>query len=163
MDWNKASSIAEVLSSIAILVTLVYLAVEIQQGAEATRAQTRQAILDSDQQLLNMLVTNPELSLIWYKTELSDAEKTRLSYLLVTVVRMRESNWFQFKNGTLDDASWNTYSSTLVAVLSSPQTRHWWHNFGVERLFNAEFVSVVDQKLDGTPIFEESPHIVAFD
>ena len=48
MNWTKASAIAETLSSVAILITLVYLVVEIQQNAEATQAETRQAILDSD-------------------------------------------------------------------------------------------------------------------
>ena len=97
MDWNKASSIAEVLSSIAILVTLFYLAVEIQQGAEATQAQTRQAILESDQQLLEMLIDDPRLHALWYtSSELTEHEKIRLSYFLILFVRMRESNWAQF-------------------------------------------------------------------
>ena len=35
MNWTKASAAAEILSSVAILATLVYLAIEIQQSAEA--------------------------------------------------------------------------------------------------------------------------------
>ena len=82
MDWTKASAISEILASIAILVTLLYLAVEINQNAEATQAEVRQAMLASDMQLLEMLVDDPQLHLIWYKEELDDQEKARLSYVV---------------------------------------------------------------------------------
>ena len=48
MNWTKASAVGEILSSIAILATLVYLGLEIQQNADATEAETRQAMLASE-------------------------------------------------------------------------------------------------------------------
>ena len=164
MDWNKASSIAEVLSSIAILVTLFYLAVEIQQGAEATQAQTRQDIMASDQQLLELYINNPNLGRAWWQTEdLTDDEKIRLSYTLISLVRMRESNWFQFRNGTLDAEAWDSYRMTLIVVLSATHTRRWWENYGVERQFNTDFISSINELLVETPIIADSPHLMAFE
>ena len=163
MNWTKASSVAEILSSIAILITLVYLVVEIQQNAEATQAETRQAILDSDQQFLELYVDSPELGVLQFNAELSDEERIRLSYLMVTFVRMRESNWLQYENGTLDDVTWRAYQGSLVATFSYPQSRAWWQNFGVERIFNSEFISLVDELIANQPLFDRSPHITAFD
>ncbi len=130
LNWTKASAAAEILSSVAILATLVYLAIEIQQSAEATQANTRQAILASDQQFLELLVDSPEIHLLWYKLELSDEERVRLSYFLISHFRMRENNWFQHQNGILDDATWRAYRGSILAVLSAPRTRAWWHKFG---------------------------------
>ena len=163
MNWTKASAAAEILSSVAILATLVYLAIEIQQSAEATQANTRQAILASDQQFLELLIDSPGLNLLWYKPELSDEERIRLSYFLVTTVRMRESNWFQYQNGILDDATWRAYLGSLIVMLSAPQTRVWWQNFGLERIFDPEFISLVNELLAIQPVFERSRHIAAFD
>ena len=163
MNWNKASSVAEILSSVAILITLVYLVVEIQQNAEATQADTRQAMLASDQQFLELYVDSPELNLLQYKEELSDDERIRLSFLLNTFVRMRENNWLQYRNGVLDDVTWRAYQLALVASLSAPQTRLWWQNFGVERIFDSDFISLVDELLANQPVFDRSPHITAFD
>ncbi len=163
MNWTKASAIAEILSSVAILITLVYLVVEIQQNSEATQAETRQAILDSDQQFLEFLVASPELNLLQYKADLSDEERIRLSYVLLTFVRMRESNWVQYENGTLDDVTWQAHRLLLISQLSAPQSRAWWQNFGVERIFDSEFISLVDELLADQPLFEQSPHITAFD
>jgi len=163
MNWTKASAVAEILSSVAILITLVYLVVEIQQNAEATQADTRQAILASDQQFLELLVDSPELMVLQYQSDLSDEERIRLSFLSVTFVRMRENNWLQYENGTLDDVTWQAYQGSIVASLSAPQSRAWWQNFGVERIFDPEFISLVDELLANQPVFDRSPHLAAFD
>jgi hypothetical protein len=164
MNWNKASAVGEILSSIAILATLVYLGIEIQQNADATEAETRQAMLASDQQFLQMFVDNPELHLNWYKPNLTDEEKTQLSYFLVTHFRMRENNWFQYRNGILDDATWRSYSASIPALLSSPRTRRWWTNFGAKGdLFHADFRATVNELLTDAPIFDVPRHTTTFD
>jgi hypothetical protein len=163
MNWTKTSAVAEILSSVAILATLVYLGIEINQNAEATQADTRQSMLASDQQLLQLIIEKPDLHILWYKPELNDEEKVRLSYFLVLHFRMRENNWLQNQNGILDDATWLSYRSSILAILSSPRTRHWWHNFGVERLYDPEFNIVVDELIADAPIFERSAHISVFD
>ncbi len=163
MNWTKASEVAEILSSVAILITLVYLVVEIQQNAEATRADTRQAMLDSDQQYLELFIDSPELILLFIKPDLSDEERIRLSHVLLTHVRMRESNWVQYENGTLDSVTWRAYQGSLIAQLSAPRSRAWWQNFGVERIFDSEFISLVNELLADQPVSEQNPHITSFD
>ena len=137
--------------------------VEIQQNAEATQAETRQAILESDQQYLELYVDSPELNILQFKADLSDEERIRLSYLLITFVRMRESNWVQYENGTLDDVTWQAYRLSLISQLSTPQARRWWQNFVVERIFDSDFTSLVNELLADQPLFEQNPHIAAFD
>ncbi len=98
------------------------------------------------------------------KPELSDEERIRLSYLLLTFVRMRESNWLQYENGTLDDATWQSHRLTLIGQLSAPQARAWWQNYAVERVYGSEFISMVNELLANVPVFDgSSPHIAAFD
>jgi hypothetical protein len=52
MKLEKLSAIAELVSSVAILVTLGYLAVETRQNTLATQATVRQAMLAEDRELL---------------------------------------------------------------------------------------------------------------
>ena len=164
MNWTKASAVGEILSSIAILATLVYLGIEIQQNADATEAETRQAMLASDQQFLQLFVDRPDLHLTWYKPDLTDEEKVRLSYVLVMHFRMRENNWFQYRNGILDAATWKSYSASIPAVLSSPRTRRWWTNFALgSELFDVEFQSVVSELIVDAQVFDVSRHTTTFD
>ncbi len=146
----------------AILITLVYLVIELQQNAGATQADTRQAMLASDQQFLELYIESPELLLLQYKPDLTDEERVRVSFLLVTFVRMRENNWLQYESGTLDDVTWRSYQGSILATLSAPQARAWWENFGVERVFSAEFIALVDELLVDVPLFDQNPHITPF-
>jgi hypothetical protein len=163
MNWTKASAVAEIFSSLAILVTLIYLALEISQNAKATNAEVRQTMLASDQQFLELLIADPQLSLMWWKEDLNPEERTRLSYFLITHIRMRESNWLQHRSGILDDVTWKSYRSSLIAVLSGPQPRIWWENFGVERLFDPRFIDEVNDLIANLPVIEKSPHVSVFD
>ena len=163
MNWTKASAAAEILSSVAILITLVYLVVEIGQNAEATQADTRQAMLASEQQYLQLFIDSPELSLLTIKPDMSDEERIRLSYLLLTFLRMREINWLQYENGTLDDVTWQTYRLTLIGQLTASQARTWWQNFPVEAVYGSEFISLVNGLIANVPVSDLSPHIAAFD
>ena len=76
---------------------------------------------------------------------------------------MRESNWLQHRSGILDDVTWNSYRSSLIAVLSGPQPRMWWENFGVERLFDPRFIDEVNDLIANLPVTEKSPHVEVFD
>ena len=134
-----------------------------QQSAEAMQANTRQAMLASDQQFLELLVDSSYLHLLWYKLELSNEERVRLSYFLISHFRMRENIWFQHKSGILDDATCRAYRGSILAVLSAPRTRAWWHKFRIERLFDPKFIAVVDEMILEVPLFETSPHLAVFD
>ena len=51
MKIEKLSAIAELISSVAVVVTLVYLAVHTQQNTTAIQASIRQAMLTDDREL----------------------------------------------------------------------------------------------------------------
>ncbi len=164
MNWTKLSAMAEILSSIAILVTLVYLAIQTQQSADAIQANTRQAILDADQQFLIKVMENPGIYTSQFKPALTDEEKVRLGAYLILFVRMRENNWLQYRNGVLDEVTWDSYRSSIVQVLSDSTSRGWWQNYAVaRRAFDSEFVSLVNELLADTPVQEQSMLIQAFD
>ena len=82
---------------------------------------------------------------------------------MISFVRMRENNWLHYENGTLDDVTWQAYRLSLVAQLTAPQTRTWWQNFPVERIFDSEFISLVNELLANVPVVDWSAHLAAFD
>jgi uncharacterized membrane-anchored protein len=52
MNWTKASAVAEILSSVAILATLVYLVIEIQQTPRRPRRiRDKQCLLQTNNSL----------------------------------------------------------------------------------------------------------------
>lgn len=161
MNWEMLSAIGEILGSAAVLVTLVYLTVQTRQNTASVQANTRQAILDSDQQFLIKIIENPEIYLSRYKPELSEQDKVRLGAYLVMFIRMRENNWLQYRNGVLDQVTWDSYRSSIARVMSDSRSRSWWQNY--RQPFNSEFIAMVDELLASAPVEEQSALSVAFD
>ncbi len=80
MNWTKWSAISEIGSSIAILVTLGYLAVQTQQSTIAINAESRTALWELQIGALDHLIQNPSIVTSWDQPEsLTDEQKVVLS------------------------------------------------------------------------------------
>ena len=152
MNWTKASAIAQVLSSAAIFITLVYLVIEISQNTAALQAAARQDLLAADQLFTMDFVDSPELEELRFKPELTDEEKTQLNYLALTFMRMRENAWLQYTNGALDGATWLSYRGAIPNFLGSNRMRQWWQGYAERGPLNRDFVAMVDELLADEPL-----------
>ncbi len=105
MDRSKLADLSEILSSIAIVVTLVYLAIEIRQNTNALYAQSRQSVLTAAQTELFVTVEHPELLLDVVQEEpLTPAEQVKIGAWLAAAMRAREFSWLQYRDGIIDAA-----------------------------------------------------------
>ena len=150
MSLPRWSALAELLSSLAILVTLVYLTIEIQQNTQAIEATSRQAILDTAVSLLAFPIENPALELNLVEPDLTREESMQLSaYLFTHFVRTR-TMWQQYQAGALDEESWLAVETTFVDTISHTQSRKWWNTF--HRNAPSDFVDHMNPLLDKQPI-----------
>lgn len=152
INWSKWSAVAEIISSIAILVTLIYLSIQTQQNTAAIQANTRQTMITTDLEALKAGMDYPS-ALVHMRTSenISDEEKNRIVTWLIMLVRTREYQWFQYKNGLLDKQAWEAYLSGISSNLSFPRTRKWW-NHVANNYFDHEFVDEVNRYLANKPV-----------
>ena len=161
MNTSKLADIAEITSSVAILITLVFLVVQMQQNTEAIQASGLTAATVADINGLYKIVDNPDIELNFVKPDLTDAEKVQLWAWLVAFCRLREHDWLQYQNGALDDGTWNTYLSSITTVLAYQHTRNWWGNMRLE--FDPTFTSQVDELIADAPVLERLVMVASFD
>jgi hypothetical protein len=161
MNLTRLSAIAEITSSIAVLVTLVYLTIEIQQNTQVLEANSRQAALENGTAQLQLAVNVPEIWLSTVNPNLTDSEKVRLSAFLFAVVERGRTNWRQYRAGAMDEASWLDVQGSLVSEMSTLQGRKWWKYFSPE--FEKSFREHIDEQLRGQPIRTALPDVRAFD
>ncbi len=147
MERSKLADLSEIVSSIAIVVTLIYLTVEIRQNTSALNAQSRQAVLESAQTELFMLMDNPEITVAMTKTEfLSPEEQIRLDNFFTASLRAREFAWLQFQDGSIDESQWSTEFAVLLSILDTQLSRDWWDGLG-RFVFSEEFGAYIDDLL----------------
>jgi hypothetical protein len=150
--WSKLSSIAEVVSSAAVLLTLVYLAIQTNQISRQTALNSAALLSAARQESLNA-----ELGLIYQYSEvaalesedfetLSESERGRLTTIIIAAIRIRESLWWQNQNGVLDDNTWMSYRNLLVQNISG--VRAWRETWDTTKIaYDTHFVAEIDAAL----------------
>jgi hypothetical protein len=148
MKIEKISAFAEIVSSIAIVATLVYLSVQMQQTNDALEANSRATTLMADMTMISTLVSNPEAVANFERPldELTTAEREQLGNVIAGLLRSREFAWLQFQNGTLDKPTFESYLETLVRWINDYEaSRFYWDLFS--QTTNPEFTTYVNARL----------------
>lgn len=130
MNWEAIGAVGEVLGALAVVLTLVYLAIQIRQNTSSTRASTYSDTTDgwhnymqsqstADIDLLICLATTP--------SKLTLAEFYRGYYVCRVIFRRMENDYFQFKAGTFDSETWDAYvNSFREDTFKNPALRVMW-------------------------------------
>lgn len=142
MKLEKTAAIAEIVSSIAIVATLAYLAIQSQQTNNMLVGNSRQAALQADLQLLSNTLNNPETAARLLGL---DAEQVQNEALLIHFMRTREYQWLQYQTGTLDLDTLESYMAPVGFWLLSDIGAAWWARS--QEGFDPEFAGFVNSFL----------------
>lgn len=139
MKLERTAAIAEIVSSIAIVGTLAYLAIQSHQTNNMLVGNSRQAALEADVQLFSNALDNPD---IMARILGHDVEQVRNESLLIQFMRTREYEWFQYQNGTLDRETFESHMTPVGGWLSTEIGGSWWASY--QRQFDPKFVAFVN-------------------
>ena len=147
MNWDAINTVIQVVGLIAVVVTLVYLAAQVRQGNVFAKLQARQRMIEQQDSELYAQMADPSITYASVKDgPLTADEQARLSLFLIAFLRQREWEWFQYREGVLDEAAYRSYHDVILIHLGTPRARKWWKSLG-RFAFNAEFAEQVDQLL----------------
>ena len=150
MNMSDVATWGQLISSAAVLVTLVYLSIQTKQTAILLKSESRQSMIELDQQLLTAAEANPDIFLdLVSEDELSPGSKIRVFSSLARGLRAREFLWFQYSNGVLDEPAWQSYQKAILVLLCNKRTRDLWAVIRPE--FDPGFAELVDQLIEGQP------------
>jgi hypothetical protein len=163
MTIGDIGTIANLLSAIAVLGTLIYLSRQVKQGNLLARAHARERMVQQTNEELYQLANDANLRECFVKqTELSREEQGKLHFFLIAAMRQREWEWFQCRDGVIDDSVAKAYFGIIGLHLGTQRTRHWWSTVGRVG-FNPEFVAEVDCFLADRPITTYFEEIICYD
>lgn len=153
MNWQDLGSIGELVSGIAVVVSLVYLAFQIRQNTRQIDENTRAAqatAFDSSIAHTFMarqsIVENADVARIYLEGSNNPkglSEEDRLRYRLITH-NVLWSIWnmqAQAQVGELSSETWDAQLATLERIVSTPGFKWFWNNYAQE--FGDSFQMVV--------------------
>lgn len=151
---SKLNEWLTLLTNVAVVAGIIFLAVEIQQNNELLRSETRLALHGNDQTSLLVALENIDVfEKMQQKEPLSQADQYRLSWIYAIDTRNREFEFFQYQSGFLDEETWQSYRSLILANHSTPRGRQWWDKMG-RQTSHPEFAKMVDEMLRDAPVYE---------
>ena len=148
-DW---ANVAEIVGAVAVIVTLAYLAVQIEQNTVAVEASTRQGRLDYGRQQTELLITQPGLAEFVLAAEqnanaLNDEE--RLLFYEFTTWRMAtwELTYQEYVDGLIDEETWLAWDGYyLLFAKDKPGYKKFF--LDTRQQWDSRFMAHVEKSLD---------------
>jgi hypothetical protein len=153
MNWDAVGAIGEVIGAIAVIATLLYLAIQIRQNTKAIRSTTLTAITEHKHFELRW---SSDIATAWRKSltdpsSLTPDESWQMAEWMTSSIVARQNEFFQHKHGLIDDDTWEASEKIISLALSGDWARNWWNEFG-PNAFTEDFVAVVEDILSRSDV-----------
>ena len=151
MNWEALGSIAELISGIAVLITLIYLAIQIKQNTATAREAILRSQTDRNMDNSKFMAGTPGMMDIFIRAmEDPDAvtkeERWRFgSYMFAMFLDFQEAYHYHV-SGRQDDYWWPTQRENIKVYLRRPGGQYWWHSEG-SRFLDKRFIDYVNTEL----------------
>jgi len=128
MNWEAIGAIGEIVGALAVVVTLVYLVIQIRQNTAAVATATYESTMTGFNDINVVVASDPELArLLDRGTQNSDAlsvgEITQFNFLL----RCYANQWWKLlklrERGSLSEADWSVFAKEAAQFLDQPGCR----------------------------------------
>ena len=143
MRLKRISELAELLSAIGVIASLIYLAIQVNQSTKVARAEiTKDLYLASRTAILD-IASDDELGKIW--TEIRDFESedaARKWAFYQSFFRLYELEYNLAKQGLLDESIANSYTLVIKMFGQTNDFDMYWSD--AEKTFDKEFVAFVN-------------------
>ena len=150
MIKGKWRLLVEGLGIIAVVGSLILVAIEIRQNTNMMQAQTRDAITDKILFLYDMVAGDTETNEIWVKglnAELDTAaDSNRFRVLTASMIRIWENEWYQYQQGLFSNEDFEPRMEVWKVFIQNPNTLSIWES--TRSQYSASFGSQLDKLVD---------------
>lgn len=150
MNWDAVSAISSIIASVAVVLSLIYLSLQIRQSNKLSQSQTRTELRHMANTEAGRMIDKPSLQALWFKEEMNEEDRVQLYYYIVSALRFREFIWKQYNLELLDESTFQTYMKVVPWFLSTARNRRWWDAYK-NTSYDPDFVIYVDRLLKDSP------------
>ena len=153
MNWEAIGSIAEALGSLLVLISVLYLAIQVRQNTSIVKSESHHAVTDTFNAVSTLIAQDSRMARLWrtgnagLENLTDEDELTSYGFLCLMYMRVFETIYYQRKVGTMENQLYLAEEQTLKWGLSQPGYRDWWLanpiSFSVE--FREYIVRLIDE------------------
>ena len=150
MNWDAVGALSELVGAVGVIITLVYLAIQIRQNTRAIRLDTGHDITEEYRDIFALMAENSGLSDLVHRAaadpaSISGAEKVRYYALNSNFLRAVENGFIQWSENALDQRHWSGMKRMLTDYAQLPAFREYWPNR--RHWFSEEFQAFMEAEV----------------
>ncbi len=152
MTLEDLGNLGEFVAAVAVVVSLIYLALQIRQNTRSVRDSAYQGVANSVGELTKLFGTNPQIIAVFRKgsrspDDLSEDEWFQFSNLVHTIMNNFQTFHRMRERGLLDDSVWTPTVRNLRAQMQVPGFQEWWKRNPIE--FTTSFTEYIEREILG--------------
>ncbi len=151
MNWEAINAVAQLISSIGVVASLWYLAIQVHRSTRIAKLSAQDAATTALRDVTRPFAENPEVGRIWRiglenLDALSAEEKARFFHVAFQFLKAMETIHFHYVYGLMEEPVWRGWRNLYEHYLASPGLEFYYslrHNLFSERF--QEFVAELDR------------------
>jgi len=148
MNWEAINAISQFVSSIAVVLSVLYLGIQVHRSTRIARVAAQDAAASAVREVTNTFMENAEMSRIWgaglEKLEtLSAEDQARFFHAAHQFLKALETIHFHYVNGLMDKQLWLGWQELLRHYITAPGIVQYWNRRS--ELFSGRFRDYVNQ------------------
>jgi hypothetical protein len=154
MTLSDLASIGSLISSVAVLVSLVYLSLQIRQAERLQQASIRQnrttRIVDISYSLIDPSAAEAVSKGLVGAEDISATQLAQFTSYCRAAFYGAEDDFYQHHEGLLNESAFASYLNGVKGTMASPGFRAAWKR--QRRSFGSDFVAFMDKLVAETPV-----------
>jgi hypothetical protein len=131
MNWEAISAISQLVGSIAVVLSVLYLALQVHRSTRVARLATQDAAATALRDVTKPLMENAELERIWRVGlegigALSVEERARFFHATYQFLKAFETIHFHYVYGLMDKQLWEGWHGLLRHYVAAPGIAEYW-------------------------------------
>jgi hypothetical protein len=151
LKLERWALVAEIVSGVAVVATLIFLIIEIRGNSDAIRADMQITVSGRTITLITDAISNSALIEAMSREaqgeDLSFSQEYLLSQSFGLRMKLAEESFLIFRDGNLDEEVWITRAELALSVLANERNRRRWMDRRGSGWYVQDFVDYVDSEL----------------
>jgi hypothetical protein len=131
MNWEAISAISQMIGSIAVVFSVLYLAVQVHRSTRVAKVAAQDAAATSLRAVTGPLAENADLARVWRKgledlQSLPAEEQARFFHSAYQFLKAFETIHYHHIHGLMDEQIWQGWCGLLRHYIASPGMEHYW-------------------------------------
>ena len=149
MNWDAIGAVAELLGAIGVILSLVYVAIQVKASTRASMVESKLRVSDKKLDFHDMLIANPELNDLMIRGRKGTENLAKDEWLQFANLCMKagwhlSASFFLHRQGAIGDDDFHEVEIVGKYWTSSRGFQQWWNRMGKDS-FSGPFKVYVER------------------